>query len=460
MGDKGHKGGRSAVMNQVWFWLLALSVLAAAFTGRMEAVTKASFESAKTAVTLAIGLIGAMALWLGLVKIVEEAGLLRVISRRLKGLLVRLFPDVPAEHPAMSAMVMNLSANALGLGNAATPLGIKAMVELDKLNPIKGRATDAMCLFLAINTSNVTLLPLGVIGVRAAAGASEPASIILPTLFATAVSTITAVAAAKFLRGLSARRDQGPRASAVEAPESRAACSSEAEGGDREDEIDRARQEGDSVNAGLSGYARPGAAARWGLYLFFLALAAAACFRIFQGPGTAGLKEVISFWLVPILMLAFASYGWLKGVAVYEAACDGAKEGFEVAVRIIPFLVMILVAVGMFRASGAFDLLASLLSPVTGLIGFPADVLPVALLRPLSGSGAFGLMSEIVARAPDSFEAYLASTLQGSTETTFYVLAVYFGAAGIKDPRYAVAAALSADLAGALAALFICRLTF
>jgi len=159
-------------------------------------------------------------------------------------------------------------------------------------------------------------------------------------------------------------------------------------------------------------------------------------------------------------MLALLAFGYLRRVPVYEKACEGAKEGFEVAVRIIPFLVMILVAVGLFRASGAFDYLLRILQPVTNLLGFPAEVLPVALLRPLSGSGAFGLMSEIVARAPDSFNAYLASVLQGSTETTFYVLAVYFGAVGIKDPRYAVIAALIADFTGALAALFICRLTY
>ncbi len=440
-------------MNQIWFWLIALSVLAAAFTGRMEAVTKASFDSAKTAVTLAIGLIGAMALWLGLVRVVEEAGLLKVIAARLKGLLVRLFPDVPPEHPAMSAMVMNLSANALGLGNAATPLGIKAMVELDRLNPVKGRATDAMCLFLAINTSNVTLLPLGVIGVRAAAGASEPASILVPTLFATTISTLVAVVAAKSLArisrkgGVLAESTAGARAETSEHNQS---------GPGMEEEEGENKGEKDQGHGGLA----PGPLSRLAVASFFLALLLAAAYRIYQGPWPEALKEIVSFWLVPVIMLAFVSYGWLRGIAVYEAACEGAKEGFQVAVRIIPFLVMILVAVGMFRASGAFGFLASILSPATTLLGFPPDVLPVALLRPLSGSGAFGLMSEIVARAPDSFEAYLASTLQGSTETTFYVLAVYFGAVGIKDARYAVAAALAADLAGALAALFICRLTF
>jgi spore maturation protein SpmA len=455
MAQTDKKGGsRPAIMNQIWFWLIALSVLAAAFTGKMEAVTKASFDSAKTAVTLAIGLIGAMALWLGLVKVVEEAGLLKVIAARLKGVLVRLFPDVPPEHPAMSAMVMNLSANALGLGNAATPLGIKAMVELDRLNPIKGRATDAMCLFLAINTSNVTLLPLGVIGVRAAAGASEPASILLPTLFATAISTLVAVVAAKSLARISGKGGMKGAPKKEEGsghPEGKQGAPDHHQGDEKGDQGGNGQGHGGFV---------PGPLARVAVGAFFLALLFAAAYRIYQGPWPEALKEIVSFWLIPVIMLAFVSYGWLKGVAVYEAACEGAKEGFQVAVRIIPFLVMILVAVGMFRASGAFGFLASILSPVTTLLGFPAEVLPVALLRPLSGSGAFGLMSEIVARAPDSFAAYLASTLQGSTETTFYVLAVYFGAVGIKDARYAVAAALAADLAGALAALFICRLTF
>ncbi|WP_218969819.1 nucleoside recognition domain-containing protein [Thermodesulfatator atlanticus] len=421
-----------AIMNRIWFYLLLFAVLAAAFNNSMEAVTKASFDAAKTAVNLAIGLVGAMTLWLGLVKVAEEGGLLRLIARRVKWILTRLFPNVPPEHPAMSAMVMNISANALGLGNAATPLGIKAMMELQKLNPHPERATDAMCLFLAINTSNVTLLPLGVIAVRAAAGCKDPAAILIPTLFATTCSTIAAVVAAKFLARLS-----GPEEAPVVSNENKAEDTFTEEKRPRISSLEKTFI--------------------WLLvFLIFLAL----LYRIWQDPGAEALKQLISFWLVPLLMLSLLLFGYFRGVPVYEKACEGGKEGFQVALKIIPFLVMILVAIAMFRASGAFDFLATLLKPITSPIGFPAEVLPVALLRPLSGSGAFGLMSEIVARAPDSFAAYLASTIQGSTETTFYVLAVYFGAVGIKDPRYAVWAALFADFVGVAAAFFICRLTY
>ncbi len=423
-----------APMNRIWFYLMALAVVCGAFTGEMAAVTKASFDAAKSAVNLALGLVGAMALWLGLVKVAEEGGLLHIIARALRSILVRLFPNVPPEHPAMSAMVMNLSANALGLGNAATPLGIKAMVELEKINPHPGRATDAMCLFLAINTSNVTLLPLGVIAVRAAAGCKEPAAIIFPTLFATTCSTLAAIFMAKLLARLSG-------------PEPPPKIDPLAEGSTSADHKSSNRKGLSSLERVLI-YALCGA--------FFVAL----LHHLWQTPTVETLKGILSFWLVPALMLGLLMFGYLRGVAVYEAACEGAKEGFQVAIRIIPFLVMILVAVGMFRASGAFDCLVRLLRPVTGPLGFPPEALAVALLRPLSGSGAFGLMSEIVAHAPNSFAAYLASTLQGSTETTFYVLAVYFGAVGIKDQRYAVWAALTADLVGALAALFICRLTY
>lgn len=421
-------------MNRIWFYLMVLAVVSAAWTNSFEEVTKASFEAAKMAVNLSLGLIGAMTFWLGLVKVAEEGGLLKIIAQRIKFLLQRLFPHVPPEHPAMSAMVMNISANALGLGNAATPLGIKAMMELQKLNPHPERATDAMCLFLAINTSNVTLLPLGVIAVRAAAGASEPAAILLPTLFATTCSTLVAVLAAKALA-----RFYGP-----EPPPP-------------EEALKFTVEKTSSEEISLISPGKWEQFLLWGLFFF---LFAGILKNLFQTPSLLGLKKLISFGLVPLLILSLLYFGYLRGVAVYEAACEGGKEGFKVAVRIIPFLVMILVAIGIFRASGAFDYLVTLLKPLTKPLGFPPEVLPVALLRPLSGSGAFGLMSEIVARAPDSFAAYLASTIQGSTETTFYVLAVYFGAVGIKDPRYAVWAALLADLAGVAAAFFICRLTY
>ncbi len=424
-------------MNGVWFGLLLAAVLSAAASGNMEAVTKASFASAKSAVELAIGLIGPMALWLGLMKIAEEGGLLKLLAKGLRPVMTRLFPDVPADHPAMSSMILNLSSNALGLGNAATPFGVKAMTELEKLNPRPGRATNAMCLFLAINTSNVTFLPLGVMAVRAAAGVHQPADILFPTLFATTISTLVAVAAAKLYQKGDKLHETEIDASIADTPPVR-------------------DEQGTEPAKGLGQKITFSKAVVTASFLLLAILAARQILHAQTLP--QGLSVIASHWLIPVLMLALAGYGLIKRVPVYEAACEGAKEGFNVAVRILPYLVLILTVIGMFRASGGFDFAVRLLEPVTSILGFPPEVLPVALLRPLSGSGAFALMSDIVVNSPNSFGSFLASTIQGSTETTFYVLAVYFGAAGVKDPRHAVWAALTADLAGIIASLFICRL--
>jgi spore maturation protein SpmA len=410
----------------------------------MEQMLDASFESAKSAVNLAIGLIGVMALWLGLMKVAEAGGLMRLIARAISPVMVRLFPHVPAEHPAMSAMIMNMAANALGLGNAATPMGIKAMIELDQLNRNKGEATNAMCLFLAINTSSVTLLPLGVIGVRASAGATEPASILIPTLVATICSTAMAIIASKAFVYFSDRETRVEILSA-----------------NPEEEKQHAVAGGNSKQGLHEDPQPPGQIGRWAAILTILAFTGGLIYRVSISNDMAVLgKEILSYWLLPAIMCGLLLFGYLRGVKVYEAATAGAKEGFQVAVKIIPFLVMILVAIGMFRASGAFDLMVSALQSITSVIGMPADALPMALMRPLSGSGAFGIMSEVVSRDPNSFSSFLVSTMQGSTETTFYVLAVYFGAIGVVRSRHAVSAALLADATGILAALFICHLMF
>lgn len=433
---------KPALMNAVWFFLILLSVVAAAYTGQMKETLDASFQSAKNAVELALGLVGIMALWLGLMKVAEVAGLLSIIARRVRPVMIRLFPEIPPDHPSISAMVMNISANILGLGNAATPMGIKAMMELDKLNPHKGRATNAMCLFLAINTSSVTLLPLGVIGVRAAAGAAEPAAVFIPTLIATSCSTLAAVAFAKVMARYSAREEVPSLNGLPDEMEKTDVPANEAAGSGPDlvpvNWVNRA--------IGIS---------------LVLALAGGFFYRLANGMDFGSLaKEAITYWLVPLIMCALLLFGYLRGARVYEAATEGAKEGFQVAIRIIPFLVIILVGVGMFRASGAFDVLVRIVEPVTSIIGMPADALPMALIRPLSGSGAFAVMSEIVSRDPNSFSSLLVSTMQGSTETTFYVLAVYFGAVGVVHTRYAVAAGLLADAAGVLASLAMCRLMF
>ncbi|NEN93681.1 MAG: spore maturation protein [Okeania sp. SIO3H1] len=429
-------------INNIWLFMIVSATVIAAYNGRMTEITEASFESVKNAVTLAIGLIGSMALWLGIIQVVETAGGMIVIARLIRPLMVKLFPDIPASHSAMSAIILNIAANALGLGNAATPMGLKAMVEMDKLNPEKGTATDAMCLFLAINTSSVTIIPISVITVRASAGVNNPGDVILPTIFATCFSTITAIFAAKFF----ARRQSMP---SLNQPISSAYL-------DRNDLL-----EGETNKSELTPPNKIGK-------LIFASLIGAFLGAVIYRLNLKGITYIFSFafleslsnWLLPILICSFLLFGYFRGVKVYEKMTEGAKAGFEVAVRIIPFMVAIFVAIGMFRASGALDILAVILSPITNLIGMPTEALPMALIRPLSGSGAFGIMSEIVTNEPNSFISYLVSTMQGSTETTFYVLAVYFGSVGIKKTRYALPAALCADVAGILASLVVCRIIF
>jgi spore maturation protein SpmA len=435
---------KPSAINVIWLYLILISIVVAAYSGKMDIITKASFEAAKSAVMLAIGLVGAMALWLGIMKVAESAGLMLIISRAIRPVMTRLFPGVPAEHPAMSAMIMNIAANMLGLGNAATPMGLKAMAELDKLNPSKGTATNAMCLFLAINTSNVSLLPLGVIAVRAAAGSASPASILVPSLIATSCSTIVAIITANFF----ARANPDPAPAAVSSSDS-------VSGGAEAEKSPETPAEALCVPGWL------GKTIAWSMIALFLA----AVPLHFIGAGRLPVFDYNLLikgtgWLVPFLMGFFLLVGYFRGVKVYEALTDGAKEGFQVAVRIIPFMVAIFVAIGMFRESGALDLLTRLLQPALSPLGFPTEALPVAFLRPLSGTGSFAVMSEIIQRAPDSFASFLVSVMQGSTETTFYVLAVYFGSVAVRKSRYALTVGLIADAAGVLAALGISHLMF
>jgi spore maturation protein SpmA/spore maturation protein SpmB len=397
----------------------------------MDALGLAMIDAAKGSVTLAIGLVGVMALFLGLMKVAEAGGLLAIIAKTVRPLMVRLFPEVPADHPAMGAMIMNISANVLGLGNAATPFGIRAMQELDKLNPQKGTATNAMVMFLAINTSSVTLLPTGVIALRASAGSADPAGILPTTLFATICSTTVAIIAVKLYQRFTA-----PLAPVSD--ESGAAIEESAE-----DDTDLAQEPSEPYPVWVSATV--------------LAVVVALI------PVTILYGRDIAPWIIPGLMVALLGFGALRGVRVYEAFVEGARDGFDVALRIIPYLVAILVAVAMLRASGALELLITPLGAITTLFGLPAEALPMALLRPLSGSGAYGILASIIqdpATGPDTYVGYLVSTFQGSTETTFYVLAVYFGAVQIRRIRHALAAALTADLAGIAAAVAITAYLF
>ncbi len=398
----------------------------------MEALAGGMISAAGDAVTLSIGLIGVMALFLGLMKVIEAGGALRLLSRLLRPLMVRLFPGVPADHPAMGAMILNLSANLLGLGNAATPFGIRAMQELDTLNPRKGTATDAQVLFLAINTSSITILPTTVIALRAAAGSADPAGIVATTIFATVCATIIAIAASILLARLFPVVPGAADANVTATVEKPAAASFDATLTDTR------------------------AAPIWASILTFGVLLALV-------PAMLVFGKAMTVWIVPVVAAAFVLFGLVRGVPVYEAFIEGAKDAFDVAVRIIPYLVAILVAIGMFRTSGAMDLFIQPLGRLTEAFGLPPEALSMAILRSLSGSGAYGYLASLLqdpAIGPDSYLGYLVSTIQGSSETTFYVLAVYFGAVGIRRMRHALAVGLIGDAAGAIMSVVACAVLF
>lgn len=427
-------------MNVVFGALIAIAFFTAAWNqltwvpvspeqvAPMQALTTGLIDSAKSAVELVLGLIGVMAFFLGLMKVAERGGLMLALARLIKPLMIRLFPEVPANHPAMGAMIMNFAANLLGLGNAATPFGLRAMQALDRLNPHKGTASNSMALFLAINTSSITLLPTGVVALRASMGSVDPAAIIPTTLFATICSTTAAILAVRWYQ----------RFFPLPVPDASLPVSGEPEVADPESQPE--------VETG----------SLWASWAFLGSILMLIPLTILYG-------KALSPWMVPVLTMLLLGFGWLRGVPIYEAFIDGAKEGFELAVKIIPYLVAILTAVGMFRASGAMDVMVGLLGPLTSMVGLPPEALPMALLRPMSGSGAYGVMVGIMETpglGPDSFVGLLVSTMQGSTETTFYVLAVYFGAVQVKRYRHTLAAALTADVVGMSAAVFICHWLF
>ncbi len=394
----------------------------------MEGLSKAMIESAANSIELAIGLIGVMTLFLGLMKVAEAGGMLKIISRFIRPLMVRLFPEVPPDHPAMGAMILNFSANALGLGNAATPFGIRAMQELDTLNSCPGTATNSMALFLAINTSSVTLLPTGVIALRAVSGSNDPAGILSTTLFATMCSTMVAIFSAKAYQRFFSKNIK------IEHP---------ADENNNISEMDKDKSCQSHTEDAYS------------IWVSIIALGILITFI----PLTVIYGRTISPWIIPGLMAGFLCFGLIRRVHVYEVFVEGAKEGFQVAIKIIPYLVAILVSVGMLRASGVMEAMVTWLGTWTGAVGLPGEALPMAILRPFSGSGAYGIMASIIndpAIGPDSYTGYLVTTLQGSTETTFYVLAVYFGAVQIRRIRHALAAALTADVAAVIAAVAAC----
>jgi spore maturation protein SpmB len=375
----------------------------------------------------------------------------------------RLFPDVPSEHPAMGSMVMNMSANMLGLGNAATPLGLRAMRDLESLNPRPGVATNAMCTFLAINTSSVQLIPATAIAILAASGSTRPTAIVGTALLATLCAASVAIISVKLLEKLPIFR--------ISPPDQRTKIEQDFEKGEIKEEAG-INDPGFSNSIVSQEPAKPlsilGFMALIGLALLFIALfvrmVAPTWFGIAMAPGMAAQNvfvrsvNALSILAIPFLLSFFPLYAAARGVKVYDEFVEGAKEGFGVILKIIPFLVTMLVAIGMFKGAGGIDLLSRLLSPILTPLQFPTDLLPLALMRPLSGSATLALLTDIVHRlGPDNIVSLTAATIYGSTETTFYVAAVYFGAVGIKQTRHAIPAGLLADFTGVIASVIICR---
>ncbi|RUM54502.1 MAG: hypothetical protein DSY87_00595 [Methylococcus sp.] len=396
------------MLNIIWVGLFLVAFVTAlirfvAFgdSGAFNTFISSMFESSKTAFEISLGLTGILALWLGILKIGERCGLVAWMSRLIAPLFSRLAPEVPRDHPAMGAMVMNMAANMLGLDNAATPIGIRAMKALQELNPLKNTASNAQILFLVINTSSVTLFPITVFTYRAQMGSSNPTDVFLPILIATYASTMAGLASVAMVQRINL--------------------------------LDRV------VLAYLGGFT------------LFMAVVVGYLAQLDQAEMQRQSALASNFALCS-LVIAFLLISTWKRINAYEAFIDGAKEGFQTAITIIPYLVAMLVAIGVFRSSGAMDLLVEWIRTLFALLSIDTrfvDALPTALMKPLSGSGARTLMLDTMQTAgADSFVGRLVSIVQGSTETTFYVLTVYFGAVKIKNMRHALGCGLFADFAG------------
>ena len=383
-----------------WLWLGDSEVF--------QRMVTALFDMASLAVELSLGLIGLMAFWLGVVAIGEASGLVDKLARALSPLFTRLMPEVPRGHPAISSMTLNLSANVLGLDNAATPLGVKAMKDLQSLNPTPAVATNAQILFLVLNTSSVTLFPVTILLYRAQMGAQDPAAVFIPILIATSCSTLAGLLVTAWVQKISLR---------------------------------------DGVVMGFIGGG------------FALLLALVAWFATLGAQQLQQQSSLISNLMIISLIGLFLVAAQRRAVNVYECFIEGAKQGFDTAISIIPYLLAMLVAIGVFRASGALDMAMEALRTLAGLIAADTrwvDAMPTALMKPLSGSGARAMMIDTMNTfGVDSFQGKLAATLQGATETTFYVLAVYFGGAGIRHTRHALGCGLAADFAGIVAAVCV-----
>lgn len=405
------------LLNYIWIGFLIIAFLMAAgttlFTGNTgiwSEIMNASFSQAAFAFEISIGLTGILSLWMGIMKIGERAGVTTAMARMVSPFFSRLFPGIPKEHPAMGAIFMNVSANMLGLDNAATPMGLRAMQEMQTLNQKKDTATDAMIMFLVLNSSGLCLIPVSIMMYRAQGGASNPTDIFIPILLATAIATLVGLIALCVKQRI------------------------------RMDYV---------LWSWLGGLAIAVGALAW----WFSSLPADKV----ESYSTFGANFLL-FSVIIIFLLA----GMRKKINVYDCFIEGAKEGFKTAVGIIPYLVAILVAIGMFRASGALDTLTGWVASGVGALGMDTQwvgALPTMLMKPLSGSGSCAMMLDVMkAEGADAFVSRLAGVVRGSTDTTFYILAVYFGSVGVVKTRYAAGYALLADITGAVAAIFIAYL--
>ena len=408
------------VLNYIWiaFFLVAfvIALVRLIFMGDTEvfpAIMNSTFDTSKTAFEISLGLTGVLSLWLGIMKIGEKGGVVNVVARVLSPIFTRLFPDIPKGHPVTGSIFMNVAANMLGLDNAATPLGLKAMEQLQELNPKKDTATNPMIMFLVLNTSGLTLIPVSIMVYRAQMGAAQPTDIFVPILLATFFSTLAGIIVTSLYQRINL--------------------------------INR------TMLLTLGGMCAVVAAIIWG-------------FSQMDKSQMNVVSTSVANILLMTIIVVFILAGMRHRVNVYDAFIEGAKDGFTTAVRIIPYLVAILVGIGVFRASGAMDMLIDGIKWIVATLGGNTDfvgALPTALMKPLSGSGARGMMVDAMTTyGADSFVGRLSCIFQGSTDTTFYILAVYFGSVGVRYTRHAVACGLLADLAGVVAAIAICYMFF
>ena len=448
------------MLNTIWLAMLLVAVLVGGFSGRLDAMTKGAFDTAKdTVMEIALPLIGAMAIWLGMMRLAERAGLVQSLARGLRPVMRRLFPEVPADHPAIGAMVLNMAANMLGLGNAATPLGLRAMALLQKLNPHPTVASNSMVTFLAVNTASIQLIPTTAISILAIQGSKNASIIVVPAIIATAIAMVCGITLAKLLSRMRAFRITDDATASADAPS--VAPESEVS-------VEKIQP------VPMSGAGRLLLAAFLAAFgaMFFALVWPALANSLPQSLGWQwrygdfwpdlgmGLRVIrtVSLLAIPFLLGFFPLVAWLRGVNVYEQFCEGAKDAFDTAKRIIPFLVAMLVGIRLLREAGVVQMVTDTLRPMLDKIHFPSDLLPLALMRPLSGGASQGIFVDLVkTHGADSLIGRMAATIYGSTETTFYVLAVYFGSVGIRKTRHAVIAGLTADIIAIACAITACH---